>query len=66
MNIIHEMASAMRGSKAWPAVFDAGSAEVLTMAALKVLRQRGFITAEGLIAIKQAEADGNADAGEAA
>ncbi|MGV1682933.1 hypothetical protein [Sphingopyxis sp. NJF-3] len=41
-NIIETMARAMQESRAWPAVYSGGTAEVLARAALAALTEAGF------------------------
>lgn len=53
MNLLEDMAAEMQASKAWPAVFGAGSAQVLARAALTVLRRRGYLNELGIEAARQ-------------
>jgi hypothetical protein len=58
---VEEVARALCASKAWPAVFAAGSATVLAQAAITRLRELGFINDIGLAALK---AEGDTTQGE--
>jgi hypothetical protein len=52
---VEEVAKAIAASKAWPAVFEPGASSVAAQAAINALRDLGFITLDGLRAIKAEE-----------
>jgi len=54
-DLYDECATAMQGSEAWPAVFGAGTARLLAIVTIRVLRNRGLLNEYGIAAAQAAD-----------
>jgi len=57
-DLYDDCARAMQGSKAWPAVFEAGTARTLAIAAIAELRRQGLFNEYGIAAAQAADKAG--------